>query len=64
MADGYKLWADCPYCIKGKVKSSGAQGPDPTVDVTCPQCQGTGFKFMGYCSVDTFPLPAGLPEPE
>ena len=64
MADGYKLWKDCEYCLKGKQKQwVGAEGGGLS-DVDCSQCGGTGYRFFGWCSVDTFTLPANLPEPE
>ena len=66
MADGYKLWKDCPipYCIKGKVTKPGAAVGDPPVKVDCPICGGSGFVFFGWCSADVFTMPANLPEPE
>jgi hypothetical protein len=64
MADGYKLWKDCPHCVKGKQKFTGEQGGDSVVEIPCTQCNGSGFIFLGWCSVDTYTLPTGLPDPE
>ena len=64
MADGYKLWKDCEYCINGKQKKSAGDEGGGTQDIDCPQCDGKGYVFFGWCSGDLFTLPANLPDPE
>lgn len=62
MADGYKLWVDCCYCNKGKRVRRDGDGN--LVDVACEYCNGSGYMFFGWCSVDTFTLPTNLPNAE
>jgi DnaJ-class molecular chaperone len=66
MADGYKLWRICLACAgsghTGKL-IEGDPGQPPTNE-TCTLCNGSGYIFFGWCSVDTFTLPANLPEPD
>lgn len=59
MADGYKLWQKCPYCVDGKQKKSVNE--QDIADVDCPQCGATGWKFFGWCSTDTYTLPDDVP---
>lgn len=60
MADGYKLWRTCPGC-----KGTGTQPrPDETgtpIEETCVECAGNGYYLWGWCTVDTFAMPA-MPE--
>jgi len=64
MAEGYKIWVECPYCINGKQKTSGTTEESETIEIDCPQCGGLGYRFFGWCSVDTFTMPGNLPESE
>lgn len=67
MADGYKLWMVCPVCNgtgTNEVRvGSTANEVGILEDVVCEKCGGTKYVFFGYCSVDTFALPANLQEP-
>ena len=65
MADGYKLWKVCPLCTGAGKFSQWVgdinSGSSPEL-LDCPQCNGSGYVFVGWCSVDTFTLPDDLPD--
>jgi hypothetical protein len=60
MADGYKLWQVCPICNGTGVISFWTG--DGSEERSCPKCAGVKYIFFGWCSVDTFTLPADLPD--
>jgi hypothetical protein len=43
----------------GKDRIRAAEG---ILEENCPRCEGKKYVFLGWCSVDTFPMPTGLPD--
>lgn len=60
MADGYKLWQVCPVCQGDGTNDNGWPGSPLLIE--CWNCGGTGYKFFGWCSVDTYEMPTDLPD--
>lgn len=67
MADGYKLWRVCPTCNGAGTypQWSNDVGSGGSIELrNCGKCNGKKYIFSGWCSVDTFTLPADLPDAE